>query len=112
MTLLIRIESNILDVVLRVALVFELSVVTKAFSFNDNRKLINIDLQTCQFILKAIVSAGILLFWLVKSFYSLLLDQEKKKKAPVYSANIFISHHFWRQFSTYCMFYSANKRKD
>lgn len=88
MTLLIRIESNILDVVLRVALVFELSVVTKAFSFNDNRKLINIDLQTCQFILKAIVSAGILLFWLVKSFYSLLLDQEKKKSPSIFCQHI------------------------
>lgn len=98
MTLLIRIESNILDVVLRVALVFELSVVTKAFSFNDNRKLINIDLQTCQFILKAIVSAGILLFWLVKSFYSLLLDQEKKKKPqyilPTYSSVIIFGDSF------------------
>ena len=36
MTLLIRIENNILDIVFRVELVFELSVVvTKAISFND-----------------------------------------------------------------------------
>ena len=36
MTLLIRIESSILDIVFRVELAFELSVVaTKEFSFND-----------------------------------------------------------------------------
>lgn len=39
MTLLIRIDHNILDTVLSVELVFELSTVTKAFSFNDKRKL-------------------------------------------------------------------------
>lgn len=66
MTLVIRIESNILDAALRVELVFKFSVVTKAFSFNDKRKLKYIDLQMCQFILKAIVSAGVLLFRLVK----------------------------------------------
>lgn len=44
MTLLKRIESNILNTVLRVELVFGL-VVTKTFSFNDKRKLIHVDLQ-------------------------------------------------------------------
>lgn len=66
MTLLIRIEHNILDTVLRVELVFELSAVTKAFFFNDKRKLMYIHLQICQCILKVVVSAGILLFWLVR----------------------------------------------
>ena len=65
MTLLIRIEHNILDTVLRVELVFELSTVTKAFYFHDKRKVTYIDIQICQFILKVVVSAGIL-FWLVK----------------------------------------------
>lgn len=77
-TSLIRIEHNILDTVLRVELVFELSAVTKAFSSSDKRKLLCIDHQICQFIWKVVVSAGILLFWLVKWFYSLLLDQEKE----------------------------------
>lgn len=66
MILLIRIECNILITVIRVELVFELSTVTKTFSFNDKRKLTYVDLQICQFILKVVVSAGILLFWLVK----------------------------------------------
>lgn len=66
MTLLKKVESNILSIVLRVELVSELLVVTNAFSFNDKRKRIYIDLQMCQFFLKVVVSAGILLFWLVK----------------------------------------------
>lgn len=41
MTLLITIECNILETVLGVELVFEFSVVTKAFSFNDKRKYIH-----------------------------------------------------------------------
>ena len=85
MTLLI--ESNILDIVFRVELVFESSVVvTKAFSFSDKENWLYTDLPMCQFILKAVVSAGILLFWLVKWFYSLLLDKGKK------SPSIFHQH--------------------
>lgn len=65
MTLLKRKESNILNIVLWVDLVFELSELQKHFlsMINEN---VYIDLQMCQFILKVVVSASILLFWFVK----------------------------------------------